>query len=218
MGVAGPRWPPRVSLIYPFQDCLCSHKARLRSFFRQELSWNAEKVDELLLPIIHKMNKRGQVKLFSCWCFEIMNCLLMHMPKILQEAAASRQGTLNDFFGVTPGAGPAEPRKRQAYASKRLQALVSEHRKAQKQKANAAGPSRSQSVTDGANEDENGASSSKPPAKKRKKGPAAAEIGGETKVRKTTKRRANTRVGKGRSTKASKSSRKKPSEGMEEDA
>lgn len=62
MGVAGPRRPPRVSPIYPFRGCLCSHKARLCSFFRQELSWNAEKVDELLLPIIHKMNKRGQVK------------------------------------------------------------------------------------------------------------------------------------------------------------
>ena len=33
-----------------------------RSFFHEELSWNANKVDELLLPIIHKMNKKSQVR------------------------------------------------------------------------------------------------------------------------------------------------------------
>ena len=35
---------------------------RLVRFLREELSWNATKVDELLLPIIQKMGKRGQVR------------------------------------------------------------------------------------------------------------------------------------------------------------
>lgn len=58
----------------------------------------------------------------------------------------NRQGTLGDFFDTTGGgSGTAlEPRKKQAYTSKRLQELVSEHRKAQKQRNErepSAGPS-----------------------------------------------------------------------------
>lgn len=35
-------------------------------FFQEELSWGQGKVDDILLPIIQKMNKRGQV-CFSCF-------------------------------------------------------------------------------------------------------------------------------------------------------
>ncbi|KAG1821643.1 uncharacterized protein BJ212DRAFT_1445185 [Suillus subaureus] len=76
----------------------------LRHFFHEELRWNQAKVDETLLPIIQKMNKRSQV------------------------AAINRQGNLNSFFDVAPGSGSYAPRKRQAYASKRLQQVVTDFR------------------------------------------------------------------------------------------
>ncbi|KAL1696908.1 hypothetical protein GGG16DRAFT_120544 [Schizophyllum commune] len=74
----------------------------LREFFNGELSWSQHKVDELLLPIISKMGKRGQT---------------------------NKQGTLNSFLDVSLGTGTHAPRKRQAYASKRLQQVVSDFRK-----------------------------------------------------------------------------------------
>ncbi|KAF8604529.1 PIN domain-like protein [Ceratobasidium sp. AG-I] len=80
----------------------------LRQFLGEELSWNTSKVDETLLPIIRRMTQRTSA------------------------AGANRQGTLTSFLDVTgnptsSGATHA-PRKRQAYASKRLQQVVSEYR------------------------------------------------------------------------------------------
>lgn len=92
-----------------------------------ELSWDQQKVDELLLPIIQKMNKRSQAN------------------------AMNRQGTLGDFFDVTGGGSGTtalEPRKRQAYTSKRLQELVSAHRNEQKQ-ANTTGLEENESRIEG---------------------------------------------------------------------
>ncbi|KAJ2922364.1 hypothetical protein H1R20_g14740, partial [Candolleomyces eurysporus] len=77
----------------------------LRSFLREELSWSQTKVNDLLLPIIQKMNKRSQAK------------------------ALNRQGNLNDFLDISGGGGTMAPRQRQAYASKRLQEVVSDFRK-----------------------------------------------------------------------------------------
>ncbi|KAJ3893282.1 hypothetical protein GG344DRAFT_43649 [Lentinula edodes] len=85
----------------------------LRAFLNSELSWGQAKVDDLLLPIVQKVGKRGQVN------------------------AINRQGNLNVFFDVSAGSGTAAPRKRQAYASKRLQQVVSDFRK----KRNSAGTS-----------------------------------------------------------------------------
>ncbi|KAG1739201.1 uncharacterized protein EDB91DRAFT_1054037 [Suillus paluster] len=82
----------------------------LRHFLHEELHWNQSKVDELLLPIIQKMNKRNQA------------------------AAMNRQGNLNSFFEVAPGSGSYAPRKRQAYGSKRLQQVVTDFRKQQAQR------------------------------------------------------------------------------------
>lgn len=79
----------------------------LRHFFHEELHWNQTKVDESLLPIIQKMNKRNQA------------------------AAMNRQGNLNSFFDVVPGSGLHAPRKRQAYGSKRLQQVVTDFRNQQ---------------------------------------------------------------------------------------
>ncbi|KAI4518714.1 PIN domain-like protein [Schizophyllum commune Loenen D] len=76
----------------------------LREFFNGELGWSQYKVDELLLPIISKMGKRGQTQ-------------------------TNKQGTLNSFLDVSLGTGTHAPRKRQAYASKRLQQVVSDFRK-----------------------------------------------------------------------------------------
>ncbi|KAL1753164.1 hypothetical protein FB107DRAFT_292609 [Schizophyllum commune] len=74
----------------------------LREFFNGELGWSQHKVDELLLPIISKMGKRGQT---------------------------NKQGTLNSFLDVSLSTGTHAPRKRQAYASKRLQQVVSDFKK-----------------------------------------------------------------------------------------
>ncbi|KAH8117820.1 hypothetical protein DFH11DRAFT_1570873 [Phellopilus nigrolimitatus] len=133
----------------------------LRDFFREELSWGAGKVDELLLPIIHKMNKRGQ------------------------EAAANRQGSLNDFFSVSAGSGAAEPRKRQVYPSQRLQTLVAEHRKAQARARggdNIGSTSASRSgSTSGESAGDNAEVGQPPAAKKRKKETTGGGKEGETK-------------------------------------
>ncbi|KAJ4477244.1 hypothetical protein J3R30DRAFT_3483602 [Lentinula aciculospora] len=83
----------------------------LRAFLNDELRWGQAKVDDLLLPIIQKVGKRGQVN------------------------AINRQGNLNIFFDVSAGGGSAAPRKRQAYASKRLQQVVSDFRKKRKSAA-----------------------------------------------------------------------------------
>ncbi|KDR78874.1 hypothetical protein GALMADRAFT_137860 [Galerina marginata CBS 339.88] len=80
----------------------------LRAFFHEELGWQQGKVDELLLPIIQRMNKRNQV------------------------AALNKQSNLNDFLDLSAGSGTHAPRKRQAYQSKRLQQVISDFRHRQK--------------------------------------------------------------------------------------
>lgn len=111
----------------------------LRGFLHEELGWLQSKVDDLLVPIIQKMGKRGQA------------------------AAMNRQGNLNGFFDVAAGSGTFAPRRRQAYASKRLQQVVSDFRK--KRKA-AVGPSGS--VDEGSNSDVNEEEDNMPVKKKPK--------------------------------------------------
>ncbi|KAJ6609224.1 hypothetical protein B0H10DRAFT_2065124 [Mycena sp. CBHHK59/15] len=79
----------------------------LREFLYSELGWPPVKVDELLLPVIQKIRKRGQA------------------------GALNKQGDLNGYFDVA-GSGTVAPRKHQAYASKRLQQVVSDFRKKRK--------------------------------------------------------------------------------------
>ena len=117
-----------------------------------------------------------------------------------QEAAANRQGTLNDFFGGTPGFTPAEPRKRQAYASKRLQALVTEHRKAQKQKANDPNAQPVASEADKAESDKPSGKAKQP--RKRKKSAIGNEPEGP-KSKKPAKGKAASRVQTSRNAKTS---------------
>ncbi|KAK0223266.1 hypothetical protein IW262DRAFT_1432237 [Armillaria fumosa] len=117
----------------------------LRGFLHEELGWLQSKVDDLLVPIIQKMGKRGQA------------------------AALNRQGNLNGFFDVAAGSGTFAPRRRQAYASKRLQQVVSDFRK--KRKA-AVGPSGSadEGSDSGDNEEESIPVKKKPKSTKGKKG------------------------------------------------
>jgi len=80
------------------------------SFLGQELSWPASKVDDLVLPVIHKMGQRSTNN-------------------------ASKQTDLTSYFNAGTGTGAAYvPRKKQAYASKRLQKIVSDYRKERKAK------------------------------------------------------------------------------------
>ncbi|KAF7970071.1 hypothetical protein HWV62_25044 [Athelia sp. TMB] len=88
----------------------------LRGFLREELGWGQTKVDDLLLPIIQKVAKRGQA------------------------SALNKQGNLDNFLDVSTGGSAFAPRKRQAYSSKRLQEVVSEFRKGQRNPSVGASP------------------------------------------------------------------------------
>ena len=80
---------------------------------REELGWNQPKSDELLLPVIQRINKRGAA------------------------AATNKQSNLDTYFGGSIGnvGGSAIPRKRQAYTSKRLQKVVTDYREEQKKRS-----------------------------------------------------------------------------------
>lgn len=80
---------------------------------REELGWNQQKSDELLLPVIQRVNKRGAA------------------------AAANKQSNLDVYFGDSVGrmGTSAIPRKRQAYTSKRLQKVVTDYREEQKKRS-----------------------------------------------------------------------------------
>lgn len=77
---------------------------------REELGWNQQKSDELLLPVIQRVTKRGVA------------------------AAANKQSNLDTYFGdsIARVGGSAIPRKRQSYTSKRLQKVVTDYREEQK--------------------------------------------------------------------------------------
>ncbi|KAF8653599.1 hypothetical protein AX16_003843 [Volvariella volvacea WC 439] len=110
----------------------------LREFFRMELGWQQNKVDDLLLPIIQRMSKRNK------------------------EGAINRQGTLTTFFDGLTGSGTVAPRKRQAYTSKRLQEVITAFRK-QKGVSKTPGPEDSSSESSGSGSEED-----VQPTKKRK--------------------------------------------------
>ncbi|KAI8980218.1 hypothetical protein BD414DRAFT_114366 [Trametes punicea] len=183
----------------------------LRSFFKAELGWDQSKVDDLLLPIIRKMNKRSQ------------------------NAAPTMQGNLVGFFDL-PAGGNAAPRKRQAYTSKRLQQVVQDFRKqqAQQQRRGSASATSSPAPGSALGGDEAGSGSDYEdvvrekdagrPAKKRRTAPAkgkgrtegaAVQGGGQTSTR-GAGQTGRTR-GRGRGAKrTSKKRTKTPSESEEE--
>ncbi|KAF8969210.1 hypothetical protein BDZ97DRAFT_270879 [Flammula alnicola] len=115
----------------------------LRDFFQAELGWRQSKVDELLLPIIQRMNKRNQT------------------------AALNKQGNLNDYLDISAGSGTYAPRQRQAYASKRLQQVISDFRN--RQKSGSVTPQSTSTSDDNDAEDSNSDHNGGPPAKKRKR-------------------------------------------------
>lgn len=97
----------------------------LRAFFYQELGWAQTKVDELLLPIIRKMNKR---------------------QTSASGTSSGMQGSLSDWVSTHAGnnfAGNMAPRRKQVYTSHRLQQVVAGFRK--RRKDGSVGPSQSRS-------------------------------------------------------------------------
>ncbi|PCH42190.1 PIN domain-like protein [Wolfiporia cocos MD-104 SS10] len=138
----------------------------INSYFNAELGWYQSKVDDLLLPIIHKMGKRGQ------------------------SSAMNKQGNLTSFFDVPVGGGHA--RKRQAYASKRLQQVVSDFRK---QQARQSSESESSPAEQAANISENEVAEK---LAKRRKTTAGKTKGSAANTRKTsaTRGRRGSRGGK----------------------
>lgn len=84
---------------------------------REELGWNQQKSDELLLPVIQRVNKRGTT------------------------TAANKQSNLDAYFGDSVwGVGAsAIPRKKQSYTSKRLQKVVTDYREEQRMRSRTTG-------------------------------------------------------------------------------
>ncbi|KAG8970514.1 DNA repair protein rad2 [Tulasnella sp. 419] len=127
----------------------------LREFLKEELGWSAAKVDETILPIIRKVGQRGQAN------------------------AATRQANLNGFLDIAAGSGTAAPRQRHAYASKRLQKVVSDFRKRR---------GTSQARDEGSEDDiSSEAGSSKKPATGAKKG-KSRQIGTTKKGKQVSKK------------------------------
>ncbi|RDB26417.1 DNA repair protein rad13 [Hypsizygus marmoreus] len=135
----------------------------LRAFFREELGWGQAKVDEILLPIIQRMNKRGQT------------------------AALNKQSNLGEFFDVSAGSGSYAPRKRQAYTSKRLQNVVDEFRKKRARKSTSPGQ-----ISSSESEGESAPSKKrkKPAEASKAKGKARASTSNSTPKKKATARKA----------------------------
>lgn len=152
----------------------------LRDFFNSELGWHQSKVDELLLPIIRKMGKRGQ-------------------------SSVAKQGSLTSFFDVPLGG--AAPRKRQAYASRRLQQVVSDFRKERvmQQSAESSAASGEEDATIGSDSEVK-----EKPAKRRKT--TAAKGKGKEGTLPTSKRSSTAKGKRGRSGKA-KQARKRQASG-----
>jgi len=114
------------------------------------------------------MNKRNEVFRFTC-CWSISH------PHILQAAALNKQSNLNTFLDISAGSGTHAPRQRQAYASKRLQQVISDFRKAQKS-GSVTPPSPSGSTTvQGDNQNDGSGEEEGRPAKKRKRKLSARE-------------------------------------------
>jgi DNA excision repair protein ERCC-5 len=80
---------------------------------REELGWNQQKSNDLLLPVIQRINRRGAA------------------------VAANKQSNLDAYFGDSIGGvgASAIPRKRQTYTSKRLQKVVTDYREEQKMRS-----------------------------------------------------------------------------------
>ncbi|EKM78104.1 hypothetical protein AGABI1DRAFT_61094 [Agaricus bisporus var. burnettii JB137-S8] len=105
----------------------------LRAFFNQELGWGQTKVDELLLPIIQKMNRRRNNA---------------------SSTTAGIQNSLLDWVNVHAGNNPSgnmAPRKKEVYSSRRLQQVVTEFRK--RKQSGSVGPSQSERLNSDEEED-----------------------------------------------------------------
>ncbi|OCH95371.1 PIN domain-like protein [Obba rivulosa] len=141
----------------------------LRDYFNAELGWHQGKVDDLLLPIIRKMGKRGQ------------------------SSALNKQGNLNGFFDLPLGGESHAPRKRQAYASKRLQQVVSDFRKeqAKARSRESTGSASGKDASPPSDEEEEAR-----PSKKRKTNAARRKAASRGKPRKSTGGRTKTSTSK----------------------
>lgn len=143
-------------------------------FLHLELGWKQTKVDELLLPIIQKMNKRGQA------------------------AALNRQNNLNEFLDISAGSGTHAPKRSRAYESKRLQQVISEFRKKNKQRSGSNTPVPGSQTGDGTSQDESESMKGVEEGTSRKRQRKSSKTIGESAVKK-----------KGRTTTASSTSRGK---------
>lgn len=100
-------------------------------------------------------------RLISTFVVSYLKLIFTH----IKANALNKQGNLTDYFDISLGTGAFEPRKRQAYSSKRLQELVSEHRKKRRHENAGLDDGDTQGEDDGGDGE---ATSSLTPAKKTK--------------------------------------------------
>ncbi|KAF9451879.1 PIN domain-like protein [Macrolepiota fuliginosa MF-IS2] len=149
----------------------------LRMFFNQELGWGQTKVDELLLPIIQKMNRRRTNA---------------------SGTASGMQGNLSEWVSAhavnNNSTANLAPRKKEVYTSRRLQQVVADFRK--RRKAGSVGPGRSGSAI--SSEDEGEKSADEPLKKRQKKTKSNAPRGSAGRGRRRGNRAIGGRKGKGK--------------------
>lgn len=173
MGFTRSRWPSRVSSLSSVTHNFSNIPLR---FLHHELGWQQTKVDELLLPIIQKMNKRGQA------------------------AALNRQNNLNEFLDISAGSGTHAPRKSRAYESKRLQQVINEFRKKKRQESGSNTPAPGSQSGDESEEVQGveGTSRKRQRTSSKKNGESVKKKKGQTTTASGASRRKGTSGGRGR--------------------
>ena len=110
----------------------------------------------------------------------------------------NKQSNLNTFLDISAGSGTHAPRQRQAYASKRLQQVISDFRKAQKSgSVTPSSPSGSTAIQGDDHNGDSGGEEEGRPAKKRKR-KLSAPITFDSKVKGGSRSRAPVTVSRGR--------------------
>jgi DNA excision repair protein ERCC-5 len=134
-------------------------------------------------PAHHR--KDGQARSGTVFKFSFPRGISIAVPYTdvtLQAAALNKQGNLNDFFDISAGSGTYAPKKRQPYASKRLQKVVSDFRNEQAKRQGRQSHAPEEKSDDGAEASEG-------PAKKRSKKTTRGATGTSGRVAKSAAQR-----------------------------
>ena len=125
------------------------------------------------------------------------------MNKRGQAAALNRQNNLNEFLDISAGSGTHAPKRSRAYESKRLQQVISEFRKKNKQRSGLNTPVPGSHTVDGNSQDESESMKEVEEGTSRKRQKKSSKTNGESAVKKGRTTASGTSRGKGKSGTAS---------------